>query len=54
MINSWKWKKSKWIYKRYKFLKSSQNERVGAARLELMETLTLIIKNDKLRDYKII
>ncbi len=46
------WKRKK--LKNYKFLEVTNNERVGEAKLVLVETLMLIMKNDKLRGYKVI
>ena len=41
-----KWKNEK--LENFKFLEVTNNERVGDARLVLVETLMLIMKNDKL------
>ena len=37
----------------YRFLESTQNERLGSSRLMLIETFMLIIKNDKMNKYSI-
>lgn len=54
MLSTHKWKRDKKFYANYKFLEASQNERIGAKRLCLVETLLLIIKNDKLNKYKLL
>jgi hypothetical protein len=46
------WKRKK--LKNYKFLEVTNNERVGEAKLVLVESLMLFMKNDKLRGYKLI
>ena len=38
----------------HQFLNNSNNERIGSQRLILIETLCLIIQNDKINEYKII
>ena len=38
----------------HRFLQASKNERLGSAKLILVETLQLIIKNDKLNDFTIL
>ena len=50
----WKWKSPRWLYRRYQFLKASQNERISDARMIAVETLLYIIENDKWMDYEIL
>ena len=37
-----------WKIQNYSFLESTQNERFGTSKLTLVETLMLLLKNDKM------